>query len=62
MKQFFERFGIQTPLLTIHHNKFGMFTNNVEVIYRGLHNEIDDINNPLNWNEVIKIKNKWFDS
>ena len=60
MKQFFERFGIQTPLLTTHHNKFGMFTDNIEVIYRSLHNTIDDINNPLNWNEVTNIRNKWF--
>ena len=60
MKQFFERFGIQTPLLTTHHSEFGIFADNVEVIYRSLHNEIDDINNPLNWNEVIRIRNKWF--
>jgi len=62
MKQFFERFGIQTPLLTIHHSKHGMFTDNVEIIYRSLHNTIDDINNPLNWNEAIRIRNQWFNS
>ena len=60
MKQFFEEYTIKTPLPDCIHTEHGLFTHDGEIIVRGLHKNIGDLNDIANWPEIIRLRNVWF--